>query len=146
MDSRYPILLLGSRVPLGNVFLKLEPAIIDKRRIEVNIAEVMHIIGDVEGRHCTMVGDLIYTGGTLVKGAEALMQAGAKSVRASATHRVFSGRAIERIENSVIDEVVVGIDSIPLREDARECFADYGVFGGEAAHSGDPVDPRGRQR
>ena len=95
-------------------------AIIDKRRTEVNIAEVMHIIGDVEGQHCIMVDDLIDTGGTLVKGAEALMQAGAKSVRASATHAVFSGQAIERIENSVIDEVVV-TDSIPLREDARQC-------------------------
>jgi ribose-phosphate pyrophosphokinase len=95
-------------------------AIIDKRRTEVNVAEVMHIIGDVEDQHCIMVDDLIDTGGTLVKGAEALMAAGAKSVRASATHAVFSGQAIERIEKSVISEVVV-TDSIPLRSDAREC-------------------------
>lgn len=93
-------------------------AIIDKRRTEVNVAEVMHIIGDVEGQHCIMVDDLIDTGGTLVKGAEALLQAGAKSVRASATHAVFSGQAIERIENSAIDEIVV-TDSIPLRADAK---------------------------
>lgn len=93
-------------------------AIIDKRRTEVNVAEVMHIIGDVGGQHCIMVDDLIDTGGTLVKGAEALLQAGAKSVRASATHAVFSGQAIERIENSAIDEIVV-TDSIPLRADAK---------------------------
>ena len=80
----------------------------------------MHIIGDVEGQHCIMVDDLIDTGGTLVKGAEALLQAGAKSVRASATHAVFSGQAIERIEKSAIDEVVV-TDSIPLRADALAC-------------------------
>ena len=95
-------------------------AIIDKRRTEVNVAEVMHIIGDVEGQHCIMVDDLIDTAGTLVKGAEALVAAGAKSVRASATHAVFSGQAIERIEKSPISEVVV-TDSIPLRADAREC-------------------------
>ena len=93
-------------------------AIIDKRRTEVNVAEVMHIVGDVEGQHCIMVDDLIDTAGTLVKGAEALLAAGAKSVRASATHAVFSGPAIERIEKSCIDEVVV-TDSIPLRAEAR---------------------------
>ena len=95
-------------------------AIIDKRRTEVNVAEVMHIIGDVEGQHCIMVDDLIDTAGTLVKGAEALLAAGAKSVRASATHAVFSGQAVERIENSSIDELVV-TDSIPLRADAAGC-------------------------
>ena len=95
-------------------------AIIDKRRTEVNVAEVMHIIGDVRGQHCIIVDDLIDTAGTLVKGTEALLAQGAKSVRASATHAVFSGPAIERIEESLIDEVVV-TDSIPLRADAQGC-------------------------
>ena len=95
-------------------------AIIDKRRTEVNVAEVMHIIGDVRGQHCIIVDDLIDTAGTLVKGSEALLAQGAKSVRASATHAVFSGPAIERIQESGIEEVVV-TDSIPLRDEAKEC-------------------------
>jgi ribose-phosphate pyrophosphokinase len=92
-------------------------AIIDKRRTDVNVAEVMHIIGDVEGRHCLIVDDLIDTAGTLVKGAEALMKQGALSVIACATHAVLSGPAVERIEESQVQEVVV-TNSIPLREDA----------------------------
>jgi ribose-phosphate pyrophosphokinase len=92
-------------------------AIIDKRRTDVNVAEVMHIIGDVEARHCLIVDDLIDTGGTLVKGAEALLKQGALSVTACATHAVLSGQAVERIEQSQIQEVVV-TNSIPLREDA----------------------------
>ena len=95
-------------------------AIIDKRRTEVNVAEVMHIIGDVEGQHCLIVDDLIDTGGTLVKGAEALLSAGAVSVSACATHAVLSGPAVERIEKSAIQEVVV-TNSIPLREEASRC-------------------------
>ncbi|MBV8817490.1 MAG: ribose-phosphate pyrophosphokinase [Acidobacteriaceae bacterium] len=95
-------------------------AIIDKRRTDINVAEVMHIIGDVEGRHCLIVDDLIDTGGTLVKGAEALLEAGASSVSACATHAVLSGPAVERIENSKIQEVVV-TNSIPLRDDAMRC-------------------------
>ena len=95
-------------------------AIIDKRRTEINTAEVMHIIGDVRGRQCLIVDDLIDTGGTLVKGAEALMAEGATSVTACATHAVLSGPAVERIENSVVQEVVV-TNSIPLREDAMRC-------------------------
>lgn len=93
-------------------------AIIDKRRIEVNVAEVMHIIGEVEGRNCLIVDDLIDTAGTLVKGVEALHEAGAVSIRACATHGVLSGKAVERIENSPLVEVVLS-NSIPLREDAR---------------------------
>ena len=93
-------------------------AIIDKRRTEVNVAEVMHIIGDVEGQHCLMVDDLIDTAGTLVKGAEALRRQGAASVTACATHAVLSGSAIERIEKSEIQEVIV-TDSIPLKDQAR---------------------------
>jgi ribose-phosphate pyrophosphokinase len=92
-------------------------AIIDKRRTDVNVAEVMHIIGDVEGRHCLIVDDLIDTAGTLVKGAEALLKQGALSVTACATHAVLSGPAVQRIEESEIQEVVV-TNSIPLREDA----------------------------
>jgi len=95
-------------------------AIIDKRRTEVNVAEVMHIIGDVVGQHCLIVDDLIDTAGTLVKASEALLRAGAKSVRACATHAVLSGPAVERIENSDIEEVVVS-NSIPLSEIADNC-------------------------
>jgi ribose-phosphate pyrophosphokinase len=95
-------------------------AIIDKRRTEVNIAEVMHIVGDVEDQHCLIVDDLIDTAGTLVKGAEALLAQGARSVRACATHAVLSGQAVERIENSEIAEVVV-TNSIPLSETAGKC-------------------------
>ena len=95
-------------------------AIIDKRRTDVNVAEVMHIIGDVEGRHCLIVDDLIDTAGTLVKGAEALLDAGATSVTACATHAVLSGPAVQRIEASQISEVVV-TNSIPLSEEAKRC-------------------------
>jgi ribose-phosphate pyrophosphokinase len=95
-------------------------AIIDKRRSDVNVAEVMHIIGDVEGQHCLIVDDLIDTAGTLVKAAEALLARGAKTVRACATHAVLSGPAVERIENSDIEEVIV-TNSIPLREEADNC-------------------------
>jgi ribose-phosphate pyrophosphokinase len=95
-------------------------AIIDKRRTDANVAEVMHIIGDVEGRHCLIVDDLIDTAGTLVKAAEALLQQGAESVTACATHPVLSGEAVERIEASRILEVVV-TNSIPLSEAASRC-------------------------
>ena len=100
--------------------LELPLAIIDKRRTEANVAEVMHIIGDIQGKHCLVVDDLIDTAGTLVKGVEALMSQGAKSVRAVATHAVFSGPAIDRIEASALTEVVV-TDSIPLSGRAMEC-------------------------
>jgi ribose-phosphate pyrophosphokinase len=95
-------------------------AIIDKRRTDVNVAEVMHIIGEVEGQHCLIVDDLIDTAGTLVKGAEALLKQGAVSVTACATHAVLSGPAVERIEASQISEVVV-TNSIPLSEEAKRC-------------------------
>jgi ribose-phosphate pyrophosphokinase len=95
-------------------------AIIDKRREEANVAEVMNIIGDVRGRNCLMVDDLIDTAGTLVKGAEALLVAGAASVRACATHAVLSGPAVDRIMESEIKEVVL-TNSIPLKEEARAC-------------------------
>src|SRR5450755_4036068 len=95
-------------------------AIIDKRRTEVNVAEVMHIIGDVEGQHCLIVDDLIDTAGTLVKAAEALLKHGARSVRACATHAVLSGPAVERIESSELEEVIV-TNSIPLPDQADDC-------------------------
>ena len=93
-------------------------AIIDKRREEANVAEVMNVVGDVEGRHCLLVDDLIDTAGTLVKGAEALIEKGAASVSACATHAVLSGPAVERIEASGLKEVVF-TNSIPLAEEAR---------------------------
>lgn len=95
-------------------------AIIDKRRTEVNIAEVMHIIGEVDGQDCLIVDDLIDTAGTLVKGAEALLAQGARSVRACATHAVLSGPAVERIQCSQLVEVVV-TNSIPLTPEAAAC-------------------------
>ena len=93
-------------------------AIIDKRRDDVNVAEVMHIIGDVEGRDCLMVDDLIDTGGTLVKGAEALKKQGARNIVACATHGVLSAPAVERLEQSVIQEFVL-TNSIPLTDEAK---------------------------
>jgi ribose-phosphate pyrophosphokinase len=95
-------------------------AIIDKRRTDVNVAEVMNIIGEVEGANCLIVDDLIDTAGTLVKAAEALTNAGALTVRACATHAVLSGPAVERIENSGLTEVVF-TNSIPLQPAAAAC-------------------------
>jgi ribose-phosphate pyrophosphokinase len=94
-------------------------AIIDKRREEANVAEVMNVVGEVSGRHCLLVDDLIDTAGTLVKGAEALLEKGASSVSACATHAVLSGPAVERIEASELQEVVF-TNSIPLSEAARK--------------------------
>jgi ribose-phosphate pyrophosphokinase len=95
-------------------------AIIDKRREEANVAEVMNVVGDVEGRHCLLVDDLIDTAGTLVKGAEALLEKGAAGVSACATHAVLSGPAVSRIEESQLEEVVV-TNSIPLSKEAKKC-------------------------
>jgi ribose-phosphate pyrophosphokinase len=95
-------------------------AIIDKRREEANVAEVMNVIGEVQGQHCLIVDDLIDTAGTLVKGAEALLEHGAATVSACATHAVLSGPAVERIANSAIHEVVFS-NSIPLSEEAKKC-------------------------
>jgi ribose-phosphate pyrophosphokinase len=95
-------------------------AIIDKRREQPNVAEVMHIIGDVEGLDCLIVDDLIDTAGTLVKASEALLTKGAKSVSACATHAVLSGPAVERISSSKLKEVVFS-DSIPLSPQAEAC-------------------------
>jgi ribose-phosphate pyrophosphokinase len=94
-------------------------AIIDKRREEANVAEVMNVVGEVRGRNCLLVDDLIDTAGTLVKGAEALMEKGAVSVSACATHAVLSGPAVQRIEESRLKEVVV-TNSIPLSEAGKK--------------------------
>jgi ribose-phosphate pyrophosphokinase len=93
-------------------------AIIDKRRPRANESVVMNLIGDVEGKHCFIVDDMIDTAGTLCKAAAALRERGAESVRAYATHAVFSGLANTNIADSELDEVVV-TDSIPLRNGAR---------------------------
>ncbi len=95
-------------------------AIIDKRRTDVNVAEVMNIIGNVSDRHCLMVDDLVDTAGTLVKGVEALLGQGAKSVTACATHAVLSGSAVERISASPLDELVV-TNSIRHEDQAARC-------------------------
>ena len=95
-------------------------AIIDKRRPKANQAEVMHIIGDVEGKDCFIIDDLVDTAGTLCQAASALKEHGANTVQAYATHPVLSGKAVENIENSELDELVV-TDTIALREDARAC-------------------------
>ena len=95
-------------------------AIIDKRRPKPNESKVMNIIGDVSGRECVIVDDLVDTAGTLCLAAKALKENGAVSVKAYCTHPVLSGRAIENISGSVLDELVV-TDSIPLRADALAC-------------------------
>jgi ribose-phosphate pyrophosphokinase len=92
-------------------------AIVDKRRIDLDVTEVMHVIGDVRGRNCVILDDIIDTAGTLVKTANALMSAGAERVFACASHAVLSGPAIERISGSVLTEVVV-TNTIPLSESA----------------------------
>ncbi|OYQ78153.1 ribose-phosphate pyrophosphokinase [Ignatzschineria sp. F8392] len=94
--------------------------IIDKRRPAPNVAEVMNIIGEVEGRNCIIVDDIVDTAGTLASAAKVLKSRGAKTVRAYCTHPIFSGKAIENIEGSGLDEMIV-TDTIPLREEARRC-------------------------
>jgi len=88
-------------------------AIVDKRRERANVSEVMNVIGDIEGRDCIIIDDMIDTAGTLTNAAKALKDHGARSVSAAATHAVLSGPAAERIGGSVLDEVVVS-DTIPL--------------------------------
>jgi ribose-phosphate pyrophosphokinase len=95
-------------------------AIIDKRRTDANVAEVMNIIGEVRGKHCLIVDDIVDTAGTLVKGVEALLEQGARSVTACATHPVLSGSAVERICASPLLELVV-TNSIPLVGPAAGC-------------------------
>jgi ribose-phosphate pyrophosphokinase len=94
-------------------------AIVDKRRTDMNVTEVMHVIGDVEGRSCLILDDIVDTAGTLVKTVDALLEAGAKEVYACASHPVLSGPAIERIAASRLKQLVV-TNTIPLREEAQK--------------------------
>jgi ribose-phosphate pyrophosphokinase len=100
--------------------LDVDLAIIDKRRPKPNVAKVMHIIGDVRGRTCVLMDDLVDTANTLCEAASALKEHGAEKVVAYCTHPVLSGPAVERIQNSHLDELVV-TDTIPLHEDAKNC-------------------------
>lgn len=100
--------------------LGIDLAIIDKRRPRANVAEVMHIIGEIDGRTCLLVDDMVDTAGTLCSAARALKEHGAKRVVAYATHPVLSGKAVENLNNSVLDELVV-TDSIPLSDAIKNC-------------------------
>ena len=100
--------------------LEADLAIIDKRRPRPNVATVMNIIGEVEGRTCVIVDDLVDTANTLCEAAQALKDQGAVKVLAYCTHAVLSGAAVERIAKSALDELVV-TDTIPLREEAKKC-------------------------
>ena len=105
---------------LAKLLDQTDLAIIDKRRAAANQSEVMNIIGEVEGKVCIVLDDIIDTAGTLCNAANALKEKGAKAVKAYITHPVLSGPAIERLEKSEIDELVV-TNSIPLSPDAKKC-------------------------
>ena len=101
--------------------LGCDMAIIDKRRPRANVSEVMHVIGEIDGRNCVIMDDMIDTAGTLVKAAEVLKERGAKKVYAYCSHAIFSGPAIDRIQGGdALDEVVV-TDTIPLSRSAKAC-------------------------
>jgi ribose-phosphate pyrophosphokinase len=100
--------------------LEADLAIFDKRRPKANVSEVMHIIGDVDGRSCVIMDDIVDTAGTLCKAAQALKENGAQRVMAYCTHPVLSGNAVARIDESALDEVVV-TDTILLSDEARKC-------------------------
>ena len=100
--------------------LNCDLAIIDKRRPKANVSEVMHVIGEIDGRTCVIMDDMTDTAGTLVKAAEVLKERGAKRVFAYCTHAVFSGPAVERIKNSQLDEVVI-TNTIPQNDDVKSC-------------------------
>jgi len=127
VDKRYDDLLVVSP-DVGGVVraralakkLGCDLAIIDKRRPKANVSEVMHIIGEVEGRNCVIMDDMVDTAGTLAKAAEVLKERGAHKVVAYCTHPVLSGTAVQRIEHSPLNELVV-VNTIPLSEQARAC-------------------------
>lgn len=127
-------------------FLKAPIAIIDKRRPKANVAEVMNIIGHVEGKTCVLIDDMIDTAGTISLAANALKEAGAKDVYASCTHPVLSGPALQRIEDSAIERLVV-TDSIYLSDDRKIAKIDevsVGELIGDAIkriHENKPVSP-----
>ena len=99
--------------------LGLDMVIVDKRRERANVAEVMNVIGDVEGKDVILIDDMVDTAGTMVKGAAALKKLGARSVMACCTHPVLSGPAIERIREGALDELVVS-DTIPIAEECAK--------------------------
>jgi ribose-phosphate pyrophosphokinase len=100
--------------------LKSNLAIIDKRRSAPNVSEVMHVIGDVEGQEAVILDDMVDTAGTLTQGAEVLKKFGARKVAAYCVHPVLSGPALERIEHSALEELVV-TDTIPLGDKLEKC-------------------------
>jgi len=100
--------------------LEADLAIIDKRRPRPNVATLMNIIGEIEGRSCVIIDDMVDTANTLCEAAAALKKRGAAKVMAYCTHPVLSGKAVERIASSELDEIVV-TDTIPLRDEARAC-------------------------
>lgn len=126
-QKKYPDLLIVSP-DVGGVVrarafakrLECDLAIIDKRRPKANVSEVMNIIGEVQGRTCVIMDDMVDTAGTLTKAAQALKEHGATRVLSYCTHAVLSGGAIERVANSALDELVV-TDSIPLSAAAQAC-------------------------
>ena len=127
VEKRYEDLLVVSpdvggvvRAPALAKKLGCDLAIIDKRRPKANVSEVMHIIGEVEGRNCVIMDDMVDTAGTLAKAAEVLKDRGAKKVVAYCTHPVLSGTAVQRIEHSPLDELVV-VNTIPLSTQAAAC-------------------------
>jgi ribose-phosphate pyrophosphokinase len=99
--------------------LEVPLAIVDKRRTDINVTEVMNVIGDVRGRTCLILDDIVDTAGTLVKTVDALLANGASAVHACASHAVLSGPAIDRIANSRMEQLVV-TNTIPLREAAQK--------------------------
>jgi len=125
--------------------LKASVAMIDKRRSGPNVSEVMHIVGEVKGKQAVIVDDIIDTAGTLTNAARAIMDAGARSVIACATHGVFSGPAINRISESPLQEVII-TNTIPLTEEGESCpkirVRSVGRLLGEAVkriHHGDSI-------
>jgi ribose-phosphate pyrophosphokinase len=100
--------------------LRADLAIIDKRRSGPNVAEVMHVVGDVKDKHCIILDDMVDTAGTLCNGAKALHESGAASIIACCTHPIFSGPAIDRIRESKLERMIVS-DTIPLTVEARDC-------------------------
>ncbi len=114
-------------------------AIMDKRRPEANKAVIMNVIGEVKGRDCVIIDDIIDTAGTLVGSATALMERGARSVYAAGVHPVLSGPAVERINSSIIEKVLV-TDTLSLSEEAAEESEDRAALARGAARRGDPPD------
>ncbi len=125
--------------------LEVPLAIVDKRRTDINVTEVMNVIGDVRGRTCLILDDIIDTAGTLVKTVDALLAEGAEKVYACATHPVLSGPAVERIAASRLEQLVV-TNTIPLRDDAARVEKIQGAFDRRASGPGYREHSYGDQR